>query len=65
MTAYDPQGGVQYRIDWLRWDTFQGYTIPREVRLTSGTGDQLTLLIDRFYTDTELPPETFVIAPPP
>jgi outer membrane biogenesis lipoprotein LolB len=65
MTSYDPQGGVQYRIDWFRWDTFQGYAIPREVRLTSGTGDQLTLLIDRFYTDTELPPETFVIAPPP
>jgi outer membrane biogenesis lipoprotein LolB len=65
MTAYDPQGGVQYRIDWLQWDTFDEYTIPREVRLTSGTGDQLTLRIDRFYTDTELPPETFVIAPPP
>ncbi len=64
MITYDPQGAVQYRIDWLRWDTFHGYTLPREVRLTSGNGDRLTLLIDRFYIDTELPPETFVVSPP-
>lgn len=65
MTVYDGSDAVRYRIQWLDWQTVHEYTVPREIQVTSVEGDILSMLLERFWIDPSLPPETFVIASPP
>lgn len=64
MSLYDAGGEIQYRVFWLEWQTIQGYDLPRKVRVTSGAGDGLTMMVERIWIDAAMPEETFVITPP-
>lgn len=64
MTAFDTEGRALYQIQWLDWQAGPVDLLPRQIRLTSGAGDALTMILERYWIDTALPPDTFVIAPP-
>jgi outer membrane biogenesis lipoprotein LolB len=64
MALYDARGEIQYRVFWLEWQTIEGHDLPRKVRVTSGAGDGLTLMVERVWIDAAMPEETFVITPP-
>lgn len=61
---YNPDGSVQAEIHWIAWHTYNGYLVPRSLKLASGSGEEVTLSVERLWTDVILPPSLFYIEAP-
>jgi len=59
MTAFQNDGAISYRVRWKHWRNQQGYDLPGEIEITAGTGDTLSLVMDRFYPEASVLPEMF------
>lgn len=59
MTAFQNDGAVSYRVRWKDWRQQQGYELPRDIEITAGTGDTLSMVIDRVYPEVPVLPELF------
>jgi len=59
MTAFQNDGGISYRVRWKNWRRQQGYDLPSDIEITAGTGDILSMVIDRVYPQAPVLPELF------
>lgn len=64
MEVYNPQGELQYTIHWVRWQSVQGYVLPRQVQISTPGGVHIDLSIERIWPDTTLSPSTFILQGP-
>jgi len=59
MTAFRNDGTILFQVHWKGWRQQQGYTFPGDIEIVSGTGEKVSLLIDRIYPGAPVPPELF------
>ena len=64
LNVYDREGQWEYTVQWLKWQSIQGYSLPQRVMITSAEGARINFTIDRFWPDTPLPSSTFILEPP-
>jgi hypothetical protein len=57
-------GALHYHATVTRWQTIDGYTVPRELYLTGGEAVQCRLRIDGYTANWQPPATAFKISPP-
>lgn len=65
MKVFDGHGRLQYETQWLQWRRQGKYLLPVKIKVESYAQDRLSLTVDRFWPDTDIPPSAFVLEPPP
>jgi outer membrane biogenesis lipoprotein LolB len=61
---YETDGALRYRLVWLAWNRSGSFAVPEKVLLQAGTGETLTLSMERFWPNARFQPQTFVIEDP-
>ena len=61
MAAFDGEDRPLYRISWKSWIEIKGYTVPKEIEVTTGGGERLSLEVDRLFPDEPVSKELFEI----
>lgn len=64
MTLLKSDGTFKYQIQWTQWQTIGNRHLPRQIQLIAENGDRLTLGLERYWFDVNLPPDTFVLTEP-
>ncbi len=64
MRSNDDTGNMRFTIQWHRWKTQGGYTVPGQVLIRSASQHTLTLTMDRFWPNAEVSPEMFELSLP-
>lgn len=64
MQAFDDHGRLQYETHWLQWRRQGKYLLPVKIILESHTKQRLSLTVDRFWPDADVPSSAFVLNPP-
>jgi len=59
----DPEGELQYQIQWIEWREVGGYRVPSKLNIESAASQKLTLSLDRFWPNAKVAPSTFVLEP--
>lgn len=59
--VYSRDGNLKYAIVWQSWQTIDNKTFPARIVLNSGSGDRISMTINRLWTKVDLPPETFIL----
>jgi hypothetical protein len=63
MRAFNDDGEWRYAVQWLEWGTCGAYVLPQRVEITVPSGAGLVVTLDRCWTDVEIDPEMFTLAP--
>ena len=63
MRAFNDDGEWRYAVKWLEWEACGAYVLPRRIAITAPSGVGLLLTMDRCWTDVEIDPEMFTLAP--
>jgi hypothetical protein len=64
MQAFDGHGRLQYETQWLKWRRQGKYLLPVKVTLESDAKESLSLTVDHFWPDADVPSSAFVLEPP-
>jgi hypothetical protein len=64
MQAFDGHGRLQYEAQWLQWRRQGKYLLPVKITFESHTKQRLSLTVDRFWPDVDVPSSAFVLNPP-
>jgi outer membrane biogenesis lipoprotein LolB len=64
MQVFDGHGGLQYETRWLQWRRQGKYLLPVKISLESHAKQRLSLTVDRFWPDADVPASAFVLSPP-
>jgi outer membrane biogenesis lipoprotein LolB len=62
---FDVRGEMRYRIDWHQWQQMEQRTIPRKLRITAQTGEQIQIAVVRFWDRADVDPSVFSLERPP
>lgn len=55
-------GEFRYLVRFLQWQQMGDYCIPKQLAIESGTGDQVTMTMRRFWPDADISADTFELA---
>jgi hypothetical protein len=61
---FDVRGEMRYRIDWHQWQQMEQRTIPRKLRITAQTGEQIQIAVVRFWDRADVDPFVFSLERP-
>jgi len=61
MQVFDSQGERLYQIEWLGWEEVGTFRIPSKLMIESLPDQRLTLTVDRYWPNVEVPQSTFVL----
>ena len=61
---YEADGTLRYRLVWLAWNKDGAFVVPKKVMVEAGSGQILTLSMERFWPNTRFSPEMFIIQDP-
>lgn len=64
MQVFDGHGRLLYETQWLHWRRQGKYLLPGKITLESDAQDRLSLTVDRFWPDANVPPSVFELSPP-
>jgi outer membrane biogenesis lipoprotein LolB len=64
MQVFDGRGRMLYVTRWLQWRRQGRYLLPTKITLESDARDRLSLTVDRFWPDADVPSSVFVLKPP-
>jgi outer membrane biogenesis lipoprotein LolB len=59
--ALDSNGVLKYQIQWLQWKDVGGFRVPSKLVVESSASQNLTLTMDRYWPNANVPPSTFVL----
>ena len=62
LETYSRQGNLLYHVQWSKWRSIGNYKIPYHIIIKSNDR-QLTISIDRFWPNADMPPSTFNLCP--
>jgi outer membrane biogenesis lipoprotein LolB len=59
--VYDKDGALRYGIQWLAWQDYGQYRLPKKVQVETASGERLDLTTERYWTDVQLPSSAFAL----
>jgi outer membrane biogenesis lipoprotein LolB len=64
MRTFDGHGRLQYETHWLQWRRQGKYLLPVKMTFESRTKQRLSLSVERFWPDADVPASVFELNPP-